>query len=330
MSPFLAPFFHHNPNRRMVIPRKIPRIPAAAKRAGQPFRVNVLVGGFRVLGTVISYVVSVVRFLTAHSKPMLVVLTGIAAAFTAVKIAAIAEAAAAAVAWAATLGPAALIVAAIALVAAAIAAIVLYWDDVKAAAAAAWRGIKNGAQATLSFLRSVPGRVIGAFSSVGRAIADVFETIYDNIRSGFSAAFEFIGDLPVISQLIWLVEHLSSLVSGPKASGATLAAFNKLQALGFNAKNLATYSTEYRAAKAATAPTLRNLVASGQEILGMPSIPRTGATGGNRQVIGDINTTIQVTGTGDSAETAQRTKQAFDENLATIMRHVRDGAGGGR
>mgnify|MGYP000196264632 CR=1 FL=1 len=30
----LAPFFHHNPNRRMVIPRKIPRIPAAAKRAG--------------------------------------------------------------------------------------------------------------------------------------------------------------------------------------------------------------------------------------------------------------------------------------------------------
>ena len=58
-------------------------------------------------------------------------------------------------------------------------------------------------------LMDYPGGIKQAFKDAFNAIVKAAGELFDAITEGFSAAFDFVADLPVIKQLIWLVEKLT-------------------------------------------------------------------------------------------------------------------------
>lgn len=116
-------------------------------------------------------------------------------------------------AWLATAAATALATIQFVLIVAAIAAVVYglmylikHPDKVKKAFKIAWEFIKEKADWLWQKLKGI-----------GQSIADFFtETIPDGIKRAFNAAFEWLVNLPVIKQLIQLVQDIASIADIPK------------------------------------------------------------------------------------------------------------------
>ena len=121
--------------------------------------------------------------------------------FTTAQAAAAGEAA---IAWVAILGP-------ILLVAAAVLGIgyLIYTFRDKI-----WAAL----QAVGGFFSDLAGTVADIFKSIWGTITSTAETVWDALKSGFSKAFDFISNLPVVRNLLELVAALQGLTRDPTAA----------------------------------------------------------------------------------------------------------------
>lgn len=149
-----------------------------------------LITAFGYLKDAIGVVVDVIKFFIDNAelgKSVLTALGVIIGVF----------AANAAIAWAIAAAPIVLLIAGITAVVYAIRYLIKNWDTVKAA------------------FRSGASKIWEGFKGVGKSILGFFtKTIPDAIKSAFRALFNFIADLPVIKQLIQLVEKIQELSRG--------------------------------------------------------------------------------------------------------------------
>lgn len=169
-----------------------------------------LVGAFNAVGVAIAFVAENFAIFTP-------VLAAIAAAFVVLKVQAGLAAIKMAAAWVAALGPFALIAAAVAAIIAVVALLVREPEKVKRAFRAVWDFIKNGASVVWEAFKSFTTR-IGRFFT---------EDIPNAIKDAFTAAFEFIRELPVVKQIIDAISWGRS-----KAGGAVESAKSVLGRMG--------------------------------------------------------------------------------------------------
>jgi hypothetical protein len=130
---------------------------------------------FSGLGSVIEVVADAIQFFVDNSELGKSVLTalGVVMGWFAAE---------AVIAWAVATGPIVLLIAGITAIAFAVRKLIRNWDDVKA-----------------------------ALVRVGKSILSTFQSVWEAIKTGLSAAWHFIANLPVIKQLLWLVDRLEVL-----------------------------------------------------------------------------------------------------------------------
>lgn len=242
----------------------------------------------RAAGAAISFVADVIQFLSEHGSLARAILIGIGAAFGIVAVQA-------AAAWIAAAAPVVAFVAAIA-------AVVLIVEDL-------WNTFMHGKGVLASVWRWIGEKL----SAAGRAIKGAFRSVWDAIKSGFSAAFDAIADLPVIKQLIWLVGKLEGLMHsrGPDASPESTKAFQKLTSAPVTKTSL----QEYAATRAqVTAPTAKNVLgAAFGTFAGVGNTPQ-------------VNAPITITVTSNA--TPAQIKKAVSDGLSQAVRSAHAGAAG--
>lgn len=173
-----------------------------------------LVLAFEVLRSTIAGVVTVIRFLIEHSElgKSVLIAFGIVALAFGVKMM---------TAWLMALGPIALVIAAVAAVVLGVRKLIAHWDDVKRAVGK-----------VLSWMSNQVARVGDGVRAVGDTIRDaaarVAEFFTRDIPSAIKAAFNALADLPVIKQLVDLVNALRSASAAPAdTSTGVLDAFGR-------------------------------------------------------------------------------------------------------
>lgn len=238
---------------------------------------SVLATAFDVLKTAINGVVVVLGFLVEHAEMTKAILIALAIYFTIAGVQAAWAARRAAIAWLAAAGPFVAIIAAIAAIVYAIRYLITQSEGVRDAFASAWQSIKDGLEV---------------------------------VKDAFRAAFEWIGDLPVIKQLIWLVQKLGSILT-PNAAHEGLSQ-EQINALPDSELN------DNERYLRLIAP----LVNPDQDIINSMAPTRSGEGDVSINVhMGDIKVNAP---NADANEVAIATRRVFAEELGNVLRRTRD------
>lgn len=172
--------------------------------------VNGIVTALKLMGTVLGFAIDHWQALVAIFAAMTIV-KGMMAIVRAIIFFQSAQAAAAAEsigAWIAILGPILLIAAAIV----GLGALIYIFRD----------KIWGALQAVGRFFAAMGRTVAGVFEGIWNGITSAVSGVVDGIKSGFRAAFEFVSGLPVISQLMKLVENIDGIEHPGRAVGDAL------------------------------------------------------------------------------------------------------------
>lgn len=166
-------------------------------------RIADVIGGvvtvIKTLGSVIAFAVHHWKILAAVIGAVTIV-NGIMAVVKAIiwfQAAQTAAAVTSIVAWASILGPILLIIAACVLVGL---AVWKFHDEIWAALQAIGR-----------FFSNIGSKIESVFTVAWDAVSSAASTLWSGLKSGFSAAWDFISELPVVQQMLWLVNKMADL-----------------------------------------------------------------------------------------------------------------------
>lgn len=251
-----------------------------------------LSAAFEGLKVAVGYAVEAVKFFIENSELGMSVLIalGIVVGALALKMAAL---------WVIAAAPVVILVAAIAAVVYAIRYLMQHPEKVKAAFAAAWKAVGDGA-----------GWVWDKLKSIGERIKLFFvEDIPNAIKSAFKAAFEYIANLPVVSQMIWLVNELKGLMdrgANPAHAGMSQTQIDALPATELSADE-----------KAQRMMNPKNFMSLS------PVLPSGGAGAGTtiNATLGDINVTSN---NADPKAVGVEVRRVVADELGNMLRRTKD------
>lgn len=115
-------------------------------------------------------------------------------------------------AWVAAAAPVIAFIAIVTAVYVGISKLIKHWDKVKEAAGRAWSFIKDKAADFLSFVLSIPGKILGAFIDLGvgiiSAVGNAFDWVLDKAKKLPGEVWSAIKDIPVIGDIASGAESL--------------------------------------------------------------------------------------------------------------------------
>lgn len=260
---------------------------------------EVLGTAFQLLRVAVNGVVEVIGFFIEHSelgKAVLIALTATVIAFGV----------AAAASWIAAAAPVIAVIAVVTALVYALRWLLQHPGILRGKFAAAWNSVKETAASLWQSLKDIGNRILQFF------VEDIPNAIVD----AFTRAFEFIGNLPIIKQLIALVskvkELLNSAGGNPDHAGLTQAQVDKLPAS----------QLDYVEQMSRLGRPDQFLGQQGEFVAPGSAQARSG--GGvsiGRVDVGDIHVNAP---NADPGEVALATKRAFDEHFGNALRTTMD------
>lgn len=254
-------------------------------------------------------------WISEHGDLLRSVLIALGIVFTAVAIDA-------AIAWLAVAWPILAVVAALTLVAYVVQDVIRYFTTGQSKILKAWTGLSSKLRSTIKVIATIlyapfamvfrqvyavfeslvalPGRVKNAFSSIGGFI-----------KEALAAAFEALGNLPVVKQMLWLAQKIGSLI-GLKDIGD-----------GFSFENerlLQDVSEHGLPAGADQDQDFREMMQRFRET----SSPSRPAAGGNGPVSFAPQTNIKIEGITDPNAVASTVRRHIDDFWGEQLRQIED------
>lgn len=180
-------------------------------------------------------------------------------------------------------------------------------------------------------LMDYPGGIEQAFSDAFDAVSDAAGRLWDAIEAGFRSAFEWVADLPVVKQLVFLIEQLGKVSnltktggSGESKSGDNFSWMDMVPVLG----NLAHVGNLAAGRENFSWTNFVPLAGAAKHFLGggsTPTLPRSsegdaGPTALNVNV-GDIHVNAP---NADPVAVGDQVRKVFHEELGNTIRKAQD------